>query len=274
MSVMASSRDTGRHLTAGFQRQAAANAVLVQTWPRILDVIAVTGPMVFLAVTVFLENAQPDFSPARDTISSLVWGRFGWAQTAAFFVMALSMIATAVRLAAVMGLGRASRLGQALLTLIGVAFAIIAIFPTASPLGPSGIQNAVHQDTVRAMSVLFPLVCMVVSNSLRLSYPTLRGYTAATAMVAVALIPAGALAAFTDAPWLGAIERIILGNGLLWVEVVAIQLMLVGRHASASCCRPHFEFKPERSLSGRPVGILVPVGTTEVLKDARKKGNF
>lgn len=274
MSVMASSRDMGRHLTAGFQRQTGESAALVQTWPRILDVIAVAGPMVFLAVTIFLENAQPDFSPARDTISSLVWGRFGWAQTAAFFVMALSMIVMAVRLAAIMGLGRASRLGQALLTLLGVAFAIIAIFPTAQPLGPSGIQNAVHQDTVRAMSVLFPLVCMVVSNSVRLSYPTLRGYTAATAMVAVALIPAGALAAFTDAPWLGAIERIILGNGLLWAEVVAIQVLLVGRHESTSFDRPWFGCKPERTLTGGTAGILVPARTAEVLKDARKKGNF
>ncbi len=273
MSVMASSREMGPELTAGFRRQTRKSAALVQTWPRILDVIAVAGPMVFLAVTIFLENAQPDFSPARDTISSLVWGRFGWAQTAVFFVMALSMIAMAVRLAAIMGLGRASRLGQILLTLIGMAFAVIAIFPTASPLGPSGIENAIHQDTVRAVSVLFPLVCMVVSNSLRLSYPTLRGYTAATAMVAIALIPAGALAAFTDAPWLGAIERIILGTGLLWAEVVAIQLLLVGRNDFGCCERPRFGFKPEQSLS-RTTVILVPVRSNEVLKDSRKKGNF
>src|SRR5512143_3239493 len=165
MSVMASNRDVGRQLTAGFQRRVSENAAFVQTWARILDVVAGAGPLIFLAVTALLEQAQPDFNPARDTISSLVWGKFGWAQTAAFVIMALSMIAVAVRLAAIMGLGRASRAGQALLTLIGVAFAIIAVFPTASPLGPSGIQNSVHQNTVRAMSVLFPLVCMVVSNN-------------------------------------------------------------------------------------------------------------
>ncbi len=274
MSVMASNRDVGRQLTAGFQRRVSENAAFVQTWPRILDVVAVAGPLVFLAVTVLLEQAQPDFNPARDTISSLVWAKFGWAQTTAFFVMALSMIAMAVRLAAIMGLGRASRAGQALLTLIGVAFAIIAVFPTASPLGPSGMQNSVHQNTVRAMSVLFPLVCMVVSNNVRLSFPTLRGYTAATAMVAVALIPAGALAAFTDAPWLGAIERIILGNGLLWAEIVAVQLLIVGRHEAESFDRPRRGFQPERTLSGGAVGILVPARTNEMLKDNHKKGNF
>ena len=229
----------------------------------------------FLATTIIMEMAQSDYSPVRDTISALVWGRFGWAETAAFCLFGLTMAALAIRLGAIGSRNREARLGQVVLTLIGLSFIVIAIFPTSSPVDPAGIQPQIHRQTVRAMAALFPLACLFISKGAGPRYRTLRSYSLATAVVALALLPAGAVATFTDAPWLGAIERIVLGNGLLWAEALAAQILLVDRQA--------FGYERPR----RPVfahGLAVPARNEEqqvsdeefaaLLKENEIKGTF
>ncbi len=203
-------------------------AVLPRVNP-VLDLATVSGPFMFLATTLVLEMAQTNYSPVRDTISALVWGRFGWAEAAAFCLFGLTVAALAIRLGTIATRNRSSRLGQGALALIALAFVVIAIFPTSSPLDAAGIRPQIHHQTVRMMAALFPLACLSVSKGTGPRYRILRGYSMATAVVAIALLPAGAVATFTDAPWLGAIERIVLGNGLLWVEAVAVQILLVDR---------------------------------------------
>jgi hypothetical protein len=240
----------------------------------IVDAAAVVGPLVFLATTVFLEFAQPNSSPVHDTISSLVWGRFGWAQTSVFFVLGLTIIAMAIRVVSIMGRGYSARLGQAMLSLMGAAFIVLAIFPTSSPLHQMGIDHAIHQQTVRIMSALFPLACVLISNGVLPRYPTVRGYTMATAVVAMSLIPAGAVAVLTDASWLGAIERIILGNGLLWAEAITIQVLLVTRQPSVTSRAAERRTRPEFTPLGRHAEVMVPYEKPSHVKDNRRRGNF
>src|SRR5512135_2855603 len=57
----------------------------------VLDLATVSGPFLFLATTLVLEMAQTDYSPVRDTISALVWGRFGWAEAVAFCLFGLTV---------------------------------------------------------------------------------------------------------------------------------------------------------------------------------------
>ncbi len=241
--------------------------------PRILDIGAVAGPLVFLATAVFLEFAQPSFSPVRDTISSLVYGRFGWIQTAAFVVLGLTMIGMSIRAGTIMARRHTARLGQAMLSLIGSAFVALAIFPTSSPLHQLGIDHEIHQQIVRVMSALFPLACMLVSYSVLPRYPTVRGYTMATAVVAMALIPVGAVAVLTDAPWLGAIERIILGNGLIWAEAMAVQVLLVTRHPCGTFEAAGRRIRPEFTGLGRNAEVAVRCDALDHLKDKCRKDN-
>ncbi len=241
---------------------------------RILDIAAVAGPLVFLATAVFLEFAQPNFSPVRDTISSLVYGRFGWLQTAAFVVLGLTMIAMSIRAGTIMARRHPAILGQTMLSLMGLAFVVLAIFPTSSPLYQLGIEHEIHQQIVRVMSALFPLACMLVAYGVLPRYPTVRGYTMATAVVAMALIPVGAVAVLTDAPWLGAIERIILGNGLIWAEAMAVQVLLVTRHPCGTFEEAGRRIMPEFTGLGRNGEVTVRCEAADHLKDKCRKDNF
>ncbi len=240
---------------------------------RILDKVTVAGPLISVVTTIAVELTQPNYHPVHDTISSLVWGRYGWVQTSVFYLLGLTTILMAVRVSAITRQIRLSRTGQALLALLGAAFVVIAIFPTSSDPGLSGIQASVHQQTVRAMSVIFPLACLLISASMSPRYRAVRVYTLATAVVAVGLIPAGAVATFTDAPWLGGIERVILANGLLWAEIVAVQTWLSPRQfffsydrSATQACRSAFGVSIQRPelLAQYPA----------VLKDDQEKGNF
>ena len=241
MSIAAPTREIPWH-SAGKMPSAVASQMPVQCeapgskiagiLPRVnpvLDLATVAGPFLFLATTIVLEMAQTDYSPVRDTISALVWGRFGWAEAGAFCLFGLTMAALAIRLGAIATHNRSSKLGQGALALIALAFIVIAIFPTSSPIDAAGIKPQIHHQTVRMMAALFPIACLFVAKGTGRRYRNLRSYSVATAVVAIALLPAGAVATFTDAPWLGAIERIVLGNGLLWAEAVAVQILLVNR---------------------------------------------
>jgi hypothetical protein len=112
--------------------------------------------------------------------------------------------------------------------LVGLGFIVIAVFPTSAPLQTPGVESAIHHLTVRVMSVLFPIACGFVAKGMRNNslWRGMRTYTLVTAGVSSVLIPVGAVAVFTDASWLGAFERLMLGNGLLWMEVIGIQLCL------------------------------------------------
>ena len=218
------------------QSAGSAGGSLIERGFRFLDLASVAGPLLFLATTVTLEIIESDYDPVRHTISSLVWSEYGWAQTAVFVVFGISVTALALRLRTITARGVRSGLGQVTMVLIGVAFITIAIFPTSPPQdSSSGIVPLIHKQTVRAMAVLFPFACLTISKAARAEYRILRTYTVATAVIAIALLPAGAVATFTDAPWIGAVERVLLGNGLMWMECVGVQILLFQKQSFASC---------------------------------------
>jgi hypothetical membrane protein len=192
-----------------------------------LDAVLLAVPLSFLVTTAVLEALQPGYDRVRETISSLVWMQGGWAQAAVFFVFGLTMMAFARRLKT-LAAGKASRVGRALVGLVGLGFIVIAIFPTSPPLQNPGVVSSIHHLTVRVMSVLFPIACVFVARGFRSGSPCrgIRTYTLVTAAVSGVLVPLGAVAIFTDASWLGAFERLMLGNGLLWMEVIGVQLCL------------------------------------------------
>ncbi len=214
----------------------------------ILDAAMVAGPLLFLGTTVVLESLQPGYDRVRETISSLVWVQGGWAQAAVFFLFGLTMMAFARRLSRLDG-GRASKAGSALVGLVGLGFMVIAIFPTSAPLQAPGVESAIHDLTVRVMSLLFPIACVLVSKGIRSGSPrrAMSTYTILTAGLGSVLIPVGAVAIFTDASWLGAFERLMLGNGLLWMEVMGIQLCLgqgLGREWLSKLSLPRGDREP------------------------------
>ena len=157
--------------------------------------------LAFLATTVVLESLQPGYDRVRETISSLVWLQGGWAQAGVFVLFGLTMMALARRLSTLAS-GKASKIGSALVCLVGLGFIVIAIFPTSAPLQTPGVESAIHHLTVRVMSVLFPIACVFVAKGIRSDSPCrgMRTYTLITAGVGGVLIPVGAVAVLPTHP--------------------------------------------------------------------------
>jgi hypothetical protein len=203
---------------------------------HILGPTAMLGPIAFLAATLVLESVNPGYDRVRDTISSLVWGQYGWTEAVVFFLFGASVLALVFRLGRIDGRidgrigGRLSKgkvslkIARMLLAAIGAGFLVIAFCPTQHPMAGSTTAASIHEITVRIMALLFPLECAFTAAALprRPLWRVLREYTWISAAAGVVLIVPAAVAVMTNAPWLGAIERVLLANGLIWTEAMAV----------------------------------------------------
>ncbi|HEY93683.1 MAG TPA: DUF998 domain-containing protein [Dehalococcoidia bacterium] len=187
----------------------------------------IAGPVVILSITIVLESIQPGYDRIYDTISRLVWGQLGWLETGCFFLFALVLIALALNLNKLNISRRSLRFTVLMISLMSVGFVIIAIIPTNAPGEPVTLTVFTHRFLADLICFLFPVVCLSMARGLS-GDPTskrLRDFSLLTGGIGIVLSIAGMAIIVTETPWKGAIERIILVNGILWIEVVGIWLL-------------------------------------------------
>jgi hypothetical protein len=222
-----SSWDRRSGIPAGEDAPSLKDSV-IRAIDHILGPTAMLGPIAFLAATLVLESVNPGYDRVRDTISSLVWGQYGWTEAVVFFLFGASVLALVFRLGRIDGRlskGKVSlKIARLLLAAISAGFLVIAFCPTYHPLAGSMTAASIHEFTVRAMALLFPLECAFTAAALphRPLWMVLREYTWISAAAGVVLVIPAAVAVMTNAPWLGAIERVLLANGLIWTEAMAV----------------------------------------------------
>jgi chromate transport protein ChrA len=114
--------------------------------------------------------------------------------------------------------------GIVLLALCGFVLMLIATFHMDHSGAPP-IDGTIHTIASYGLGLLFPIAILSLAPSLK-STPNWKGifvYTLIAGVLALALI-LGALLA-EQRGWFGLYERIIIGNGLVWVEIVAIHFL-------------------------------------------------
>jgi len=194
---------------------------------KISDMVIGIVPIIFLVVTIALELSYPAYSRVQNTISDLVWGPHGWVLSVLFFVFGFALMVLAIRLCSVAGNSLCLKFGISFLFLMGLGFIIIAILPTRAPGAGQSIKALIHLQTARGISVAFPLSCLFIGMGLRNNndWQFVHLLTLAAGGFGLLFTVSGALATFTDAAWIGAIERVILVNGLIWMEVMGVHLI-------------------------------------------------
>jgi hypothetical protein len=199
----------------------AARARFLLTRAR--DLLTVCGPILLELSTVIAQSWQPGYNPLRDTISSMVWGPRGWLQTANFFLISATLALLASQFKPFLAT-RSAKCGGLALALVGLWFIVLGICPTQSPDGPKTIQAIVHGLTVYFIVLSFPLACFLLAPAVRAGRlgKLVAGYTYATGMLGVALIATGAFLIAREAHWFGMLERLLLLNGFVWLEIVAV----------------------------------------------------
>jgi hypothetical protein len=131
------------------------------------------------------------------------------------------------------------KLGIGLLVCFGFGLLLIGAFRE----DPIGSQHTIHGTihTVAAATVfsLFPVASLLIALSLRkdLYWKGLFVHTIVTTGLASAFV-IGHLCLSAKLSWIGLYERILVANIVIWVEIMAIQLLRLSLNASARLKRP------------------------------------
>jgi hypothetical protein len=194
----------------------------------LLAIAGMAGPIVLAATDLSSAFTSPAYSLIRDSISSLALTHLGWIQTVGFLAIGLLIEIFTAGLLYNIRKSRGFRLAIALLVFFGFALLLIGAFRT-DPLGVERtIEGRIHGLAATSAFWIFPAALLFVAPSLR-NDPNWKGifrYTLVATVLAVALvITLGVLP--DEMGWFGLLERIVVANMIIWVEVAAIKLLLL-----------------------------------------------
>lgn len=196
--------------------------------------IALAGPVLFVLATATLESINIGYDRIQDEISALVWGQQGWCQTGVFYFMAIALVCLAWRLYQLNARKRTIKFGSVLLALTGMAFLVIAIFPTRAPGEAMSTLAMVHTQAARLLCIFFPIACLLFGIALR-RHPVLNKaaeYSLIAGAIGLVLVIAGAFITMEEAPLIGILERLMLANGIMWIEIMGITILTTKRNRS------------------------------------------
>lgn len=186
--------------------------------------VGIVGPIVVIVGDLAASLSTSSYSLVRDSVSSFALTSLGWLQSICFLAMGLLLEIFVAGLFFNIRRARGFHAGIVLLALCGFVLMLIATFHMDHPGAPP-IDGTIHTLASYGLGLLFPIAILSLAPSFN-STPNWKNifvYTLIAGVLALALI-IGAF--FTDQTgWFGLYERIIIGNALVWVEVVAIHFL-------------------------------------------------
>jgi MFS family permease len=193
----------------------------INTAPALVGIV---GPIVVIVGDLATSLSLPDYSPIRDSVSSLAWTDLGWLQTICFLAMGLLLVIFVAKLFFNIRRAKGFHAGIVLLALCGFVLMLIAAFHMGHAGAPP-IDGTIHTIASYGLGLLFPIAILSLAPSFKSTsnWKNIFIYTLVAGILALALI-LGALLA-EQRGWFGLYERIIILNALIWVEVVAIHFL-------------------------------------------------
>ncbi len=194
----------------------------------ILALAGVVGPFVLILADLIAAFSEPRYNFIRDSISSLALTPMGWIQTIGFLVIGLLVEIFAaglfLNIRGRFGFG----LSIGLLACFGFGLLLIGAFRMDPVGGLRTIEGTIHGAAAVAVFWLFPVAISLLSPSLRNDpyWQEMFPYTVVTSVLASALI-IGRLFLPAKLSWFGLYERVLVANAVIWVEVVAVRLLLL-----------------------------------------------
>jgi MFS family permease len=193
----------------------------INTAPALVGIV---GPIVVIVGDLATSLSLTDYSPIRDSVSSLAWTDLGWLQTICFLAMGLLLVIFVAKLFFNIRRAKGFHAGIVLLALCGFVLMLIAAFHMGHAGAPP-IDGTIHTIASYGLGLLFPIAILSLAPSFKSTsnWKNIFIYTLVAGILALALI-LGALLA-EQRGWFGLYERIIILNALIWVEVVAIHFL-------------------------------------------------
>jgi hypothetical protein len=206
---------------------------------RLLLSCGAIGPLLFIIVFLIEGATRADYNPLRYPVSSLSIGNLGWIQATNFLVVGLLLFAFALGLRRALRGSKGGVWGPLLIGLAGIGLFGAGIFTTDPIYGypPDAplilAQYSVHGNLHNLFSALLfvglPAACFVFCRR----FVTLgeRGWALYSILSGLAMLVTFVLAGigFTQNPSLvnfaGVFQRLSIAIGLIWIALLAFQLM-------------------------------------------------
>ncbi|MCX7911894.1 MAG: DUF998 domain-containing protein [Dehalococcoidales bacterium] len=193
-----------------------------------LALSGMAGPLILGITDMTAALTSPGYSFIRDSISSLALTSLGWIQTIGFLAIGLLVEIFTAGLLYNIRPRRWFHLGIVLFVIFGFAMLLIGAFHTDPVGGPRTIEGRIHGIAASTAFWLFPIAILLLSSSIRNDphWSNIFKYTIAT--VALAVVFGVSLAVIPDeSGWFGLLERLLVANMIIWVEVAAIKLFIL-----------------------------------------------
>ena len=194
----------------------------------ILALSGIVGPFVLIVADLAAAFSEPGYNFIRDSISSLALTSMGWIQTIGFLAIGLLIEIFAAGLFLNMRRRIGFGLSIGLLACFGFGMLLIGAFRTDPVGGMRTVEGTIHGAASDAVFWLFLVAVLLLLPSLKEDprWQEMFNYTVVTSILALALV-IGHPFLPAKLSWFGLYERVLVANAVIWVEVVAIRLLLL-----------------------------------------------
>jgi len=191
-----------------------------------LAIAGILGPIIVTTGDLTAALNTEGYNLVSDSISSLALTRIGWLQTIGFLALGLLVEVFTAGLLFNIKRGRWFHLGIGVLVFFGFGMLLIGAFNTDAVGAARTIEGRIHGLAASTDFSLFAVAVLALSASLKQDpdWQPLYRYSLVTCALAVLL--GVALRFFKDGSSLfGLVERVLVANMIIWVEVAAINLL-------------------------------------------------
>jgi hypothetical protein len=152
----------------------------------------------------------------------------GWVQTIGFLAIGLLVEVFVAGLLFNIRRGWGFELGISLLVCFGFGLLLIGAFRTDPVGAPYTIEGMIHSVTATTVFWLFITAILLLAPSIRNdpNWENIFVYTVVTSVLALALM-IGRVWLPAQLSWFGLYERVLVANAVIWVEVMAVRLLLL-----------------------------------------------
>ncbi len=200
-----------------------------------LAVAGIVGPLMLTVGDLTAAMASPNYSLVKNSISSLALTGIGWLQTIGFLALGLLVEVFTTSLMYNVKRYKWFHLGIAILVFFGFAMLLIGAFHTdAVGIEERTTEGRIHGYMATAGFTLFPfaVLCLVPSFKRDNNWRDHYRYSQITFYLAIALLVLTRI--FQEGSEVfGLMERLLVVNMVIWVEVVAVRLFVLSLRRSS-----------------------------------------
>ncbi len=185
--------------------------------------IALGGIVYFVAAVVVLHFLRPEYNPINHAVSNYAAGAYGYLMTAAFYALAVSVLALVAGLFYSAAPTSLSRVAMICMCVASGGIVCIAIFPgDVNALHPPATLTGIVHWTAAGVSFLSIMIAAFVLPAFFKTDERFQRFQRPCLMLALAMV--GALVLYgilALVGWIGIGQRIFIAVCLLWLVVLA-----------------------------------------------------